>query len=326
MSLASPFLKWAGGKHRVAAELIDITNTIRPLNTDWNVTPGSRYIEPFLGSGAMYFALKDSGLIQTKHHSFLSDLNPALINAMQVVKDSDLLSELVPKLEKWQQDYANSGPVEKHMPDSIRQKGMYYKKRSELNEYLANKVEFSRPCVDLAALTIFLNKTCFNGLWRMNRSGLFNVPEGDYVKPKNICQHEILYRCNALLEKTKIEELDWMESIKRAKRGDLVYLDPPYMPLRIGQQVFNTYFTEGFSEVEQIKLANEAAKAASRGVRVIASNHDALGEPTIREIYGNASTVNDINCEICPIEVSRNISCKGHGRVKVNEVLIFMFE
>ena len=326
MPLASPFLKWAGGKHRVATELIDIAKTTRPLNVDWNITPGSRYIEPFLGSGAMFFALKDSGFIETKHHSFLSDLNPALINTMQVVKDSDLLSELIPILEKWQHDYGISGPVEKNLPASIRERGMYYEKRRELNRYLSDKSDFSSPSVDLAALTIFVNKTCFNGLWRMNRGGLFNVPEGDYVNPRNICQHEILHNCNDLLKNTKIEKLDWLDSMKRAKSGDLVYLDPPYMPLRIDQQVFNTYFTEGFSEKEQIKLANEAAKAASRGVRVIASNHDALGEPTIREIYGDASEAIGINCEICPIEVSRNISCKGHGRIKVNEVLIFMSE
>ena len=96
------------------------------------------------------------------------------------------------------------------------------------------------------------------------------------------------------------------------------------MPLEINGNTFSNYFTDGFSKQDQIELANLSAKIASKGTRVIASNHDALGEPTIREIYENAAKKHGCRVLIQPIKVSRNISCKGHGRVKVNEVLIFM--
>ena len=323
MTVAGPFLKWAGGKHRVVQELLRINNDYPPLDGDWGVGTGVRYHEPFLGSGAMYFGLRDSGLIRTKHFSHLSDINPALINAMRVVGEDGFLESLIGTLESWQEEYGKEGPVPKNSSQAERDAGMYYKKRHELNRYLSKPRE-GDDSVEFAALTIFLNKTCFNGLWRMNGQGRFNVPEGDYVNPRNICQEGVLLRCNQLLKRTKIERLDWRDSIKRAKPGDLVYLDPPYMPLKIDDQVFTSYYTEGFDFDDQRELALAAARSASRGVRVIASNHDALGEPTIREIYGNSAA--DVGCEIDirPIQVGRNISCKGHGRVKVNEVLIFM--
>ena len=324
MTIARPFLKWAGGKHRVVSEFLKIVDERAPLGRRWNVDAGSRYHEPFLGSGAMFFGLKDSGFVQTKRWSYLSDINPALINTMQVVSDDRLLEHLIETLESWQEEYGREGPVPKHSTQAVREEGMYYRKRQELNRYLGKPSECEDTRVEFAALSIFLNKTCFNGLWRMNGRGLFNVPEGDYVKPQNICQKSVLLSCNKLLKRTKIERVDWKDSMKRSKPGDLVYLDPPYMPLKIDDQVFNSYYTDGFDFEDQRELALVAATAASRGVRVIASNHDALGEPTIREIYGNSAA--DVGCEIDirPIQVGRNISCKGHGRVKVNEVLIFM--
>jgi len=325
VAIARPFLKWAGGKHRVVSELLKITNEFSPLGCDWTVGVGSRYHEPFLGSGAMYFGMKDKGVISTRKNSYLSDLNPALINVMQVVSDAQLLESLIRILGNWQDQYGKKGPVPKNSSQVLRDKGMYYKKRRQMNQYLGRmELESDKFRIEFAALMIFLNKTCFNGLWRMNSQGLFNVPEGDYVTPQNICQEGLLRSCNQLLKGTKIERMDWKDSIKRSKPGDLVYLDPPYMPLKIDDQVFNSYYTDGFDFEDQRELALTAAAAASRGVRVIASNHDALGEPTIRDIYGNSAA--DAGCEIDikPIQVGRNISCKGHGRVKVNEVLIFM--
>lgn len=326
MTIARPFLKWAGGKHRVVPELLRIISEQPPLDRDWGVGIGSRYHEPFLGSGAMYFGLKGAGLICTKQHSWLSDLNPALVNVMRVVSDAKLLEDLIHILESWQEEYGNEGPVLKNARQAERDKGMYYKMRGELNGYLGHTGKRSDDSrVEFAALMIFLNKTCFNGLWRMNSHGKFNVPEGDYIKPQNICQEGLLHSCNQLLKGTKIERLDWRDSMKRAKSGDLVYLDPPYMPLKIGDRVFTSYYTEGFDFEDQQELADAAARAASRGVRVIASNHDTEGHPNVRKIYTEAAEV--VGCRkpiFEQIEVSRNINCKGHGRVKVNEVLIFM--
>ena len=178
--------------------------------------------------------------------------------------------------------------------------------------------------IELAALAIFLNKTCYNGLWRMNRDGEFNVPEGDYDSPTNICQESILRTCQQHLSSTSLSSSTWEDTFRNVRSGDLVYLDPPYMPLEIDGATFTTYFTDGFSRQDQIELATKSAQLAAKGARVIASNHDALGEPTVREIYGAAAADAGCRIEIRPIQVSRNISCKGHGRVKVNEVLIFM--
>ena len=327
MIIARPFLKWAGGKHRVVSELLKIVDESSPLGCQWKVGSGERYHEPFLGSGAMFFGLKKSGFIQTKHYSYLSDLNPALINTMRVVKDGELLERVIKTLNSWQEEYGREGPVPKNSTQTEREAGMYYRKREQLNGYLGRQGVLNDSArVEFAALMIFLNKTCFNGLWRMNRKGLFNVPEGDYVKPRNICQEGLLRSCNQLLKSTMIKKMDWKDSLKpkHTKPGDLVYLDPPYMPLKIEDQVFNSYYTEGFTIDDQEDLAKEAARAASRGVRVIASNHDALGEPTIRKIWENAAADAGCRNKIERIRVTRNISCKGHGRIKVNEVLIFL--
>ena len=327
MGVSRPFLKWAGGKHRVVSELWRVIEE-RPLDLGWEIGKGERYHEPFLGSGAMFFGLKSKGLICTNHYSYLSDLNPALINAMQVVSDEERLDELILLLKSWQVEYGKEGPVRKNTTQDEREAGMYYRMRRRLNDFLAQSgpVDDGRR-IEYAALVIFLNKTCFNGLWRMNRGGLFNVPEGDYVRPRNICQEGLLRSCSKLLTRTKIESLDWRMALKRARAGDLVYLDPPYMPLKIGEQVFTSYYTEGFDFGDQIELANAAAKAASKGVRVIASNHDTDGHPNVRRIYSDAARDNGCRTPIFKeIEVSRNISCKGHGRVRVGEILIFMVE
>ncbi len=325
MSVGRPFLKWAGGKHRIVSELLQILED-DPSVSEWKVGKGNRYIEPFLGSGAMYFGLKSRGFIDTKHYSHLSDLNPALINAMRVVKDSENLEQLIEFLDAWQKEYRKEGPVRKNVTKAERDIGMYYKKRERLNLLLSkHSTEENDLDVEFAALMIFLNKTCFNGLWRMNRSGLFNVPEGDYVKPRNICQEGVLRSCSKLMKGTKIECLDWKIALNRARKGDLVYLDPPYMPLKIGDQVFTSYFTEGFDFDDQIDLAQAASKKASEGVRIIASNHDTDGHPNVRKIYSDAGQEYGCNAPIFKeIEVSRTISCEGHGRVKVGEILIFI--
>jgi len=325
MSTGTPFLKWAGGKHRVAEKLAIIIDKENVNDENWFVKKGERYHEPFLGSGAMYFYLQNKDIIQTKKQSYLSDLNHILINCMNVVKNKLLVEKLILELSKLQEQYGKVGPVKKNSSQKIREKGMYYKKRAILNHRLRiNDSEEFNQNLELATLMIFLNKTCFNGLWRMNRKGEFNVPEGDYVKPQNICQKDILRFCNKGLEKSKIRNLDWKDTIKDCIKGDLVYFDPPYMPLKIGDNIFTSYFTEGFSFDEQRTLAEEAAKLASKGVRVIASNHDTDGYPNVRQIYRDAAKKFKCKITFKQIEVSRNINCKGHGRIKVNEVLIFL--
>jgi len=207
-----------------------------------------------------------------------------------------------------------------------REKRLFYRMRKKINK-LAKKIpnQTEREALEIASLAIFLNKTCYNGLWRMNSSGEFNTPEGDYFEPKNIVQENHLRDCQKLLNKSKIYCRDWKESLRRAVAGDLVYIDPPYMPLKIEDNIFTDYFTSGFTIQDQEELARMAAKAAKRGVRIIASNHDTVGNPNVRGIYNKAAKSAGIQKPIfVDIDVIRTISCKGYGRVKVSEVLIFM--
>ena len=324
MSYSKSFLKWAGGKHRVVEELTNIVKE-NPLSVDWTVVSGQRYHEPFLGSGAMFFGLRSNGFIQSRKKSQLNDINEILIGCMRVVSDEAKLEKLLNKLKKLQTDYSRQERNPRGQPKAVRDARMYYVKRKKLNS-LSKKISSLTPNqeIELAALAIFLNKTCYNGLWRMNRDGDFNVPEGDYDSPTNICQESILRTCQQHLSSTSLSSSRWEDTFRNVRSGDLVYLDPPYMPLEIDGATFTTYFTDGFSRQDQIELATKSAQLAAKGARVIASNHDALGEPTVREIYGSAAADAGCRIEIRPIQVGRNISCKGHGRVKVNEVLIFM--
>ena len=319
-----PFLKWAGGKTRVVEELANIIES-KPLNCDWTIGTGERYFEPFLGSGAMFFGLKSKGIIKTKKKSKLSDINNILVNCMNVVSDDIKLDKLIIELKSLQKKYAKQKRNPRGQTKEKREKRMYYVKRRRLNK-LARRIPILtlEQEIELASLMIFLNKTCFNGLWRMNKNGEHNVPEGDYNAPTNICQESTLRNCSDFLKSASISTQTYSQALLDIAPGDLVYLDPPYMPLEIDGNTFSNYFTDGFSKQDQIELANLSAEIASKGCRVIASNHDALGEPTIREIYGNAAKKYGCRVSIQPIKVSRNISCKGHGRVKVNEVLIFM--
>ena len=245
---------------------------------------------------------------------------------MKVVSDSGKLARMIKQLESLQADYSKQERNPRRQNKVVREKRMYYIKRKELNS-LSNKMSLltEEEEIRLAALMIFLNKTCYNGLWRMNRNGEFNVPEGDYDSPTNICQKAVLADCQVLMRRAKFSSKSWRETFPKVESGDLVYLDPPYMPLEIDGNTFTSYFSEGFSKGDQIELANKTAQmVAERGPRVIASNHDALGEPTVREIWQTAANNAGCDCDIRPIRVSRSISCRGHGRIKVNEVLIFL--
>ena len=322
------FLKWAGGKNKVANVLQRIIDEKNPHYIRWNVEHGERYHEPMLGSGSMFFQLKKSGFINTEKKPFLSDINGIIINTMKVVSSKKILPKLILELRKLEKSYPLDlpHPNPRNQSKVQREKRMYYKKRKRLNALSKNMESLTKSeLIELSSLTIFLNKTCYNGLWRMNSRGEFNTPEGDYKFPNNICQDSILLNCNKLLKPCSLKIQNWEKSLKSAKKGDLVYIDPPYMPLIIGNKTFTNYSTEGFTLEDQIKLANSLAIAARRGVRIIASNHDTEGNPNVREIYnGAAKSAGILQPQIYSIDVSRTISCKGEERIRVKEVLIFL--
>jgi DNA adenine methylase len=257
-------LKWAGGKGQLLGKL----RARVPKTYD-------RYFEPFLGGGALFFALQPA-------RGVLSDVNREIIDCYTAVRDE--VSALVTALRDHRYD-------EDH----------YYAVRD------ADPAKLAR--VERAARTIFLNKTGFNGLYRVNRSGKFNVPFGRYAKPA-ICDEENLRACSAALANVELVAADFGKMATRAAAGDFVYFDPPYVPLS-RTAAFTAYAPGGFDLDAQARLAGVFGKLVERGVVVLLSNSDV---PAIRKLYAPY--------RIDTIEATRVINCKATRRGPVHELLV----
>ena len=179
--------------------------------------------------------------------------------------------------------------------------------RVDVHEHADRELEGD---AEVAAWFIYLNKTGYNGLYRVNRKNRFNVPFGSYVKP-NICDETNLRRCAKLLKQTKIDVGDFEQSARRARKGDLVYFDPPYVPLSATSS-FTSYTSDGFGIKQQERLRDLAVALKKRGVHVLISNSSA---GAVRELYRD-------NFEIISISARRAINCKAQGRGNVKEYLI----
>lgn len=263
-----PFLKWAGGKTQLLNALIS------RAPATFNV-----YFEPFLGSGALYFALSPD-------HAVLSDINDDLINAFQVVRDSH--NELISKLST----YENS-------------KDFFY-------EIRALDAKSLSP-IDRAARLIYLNRTCFNGLYRVNKQGQFNVPFANYKNP-NFVQEAKLIADSKLMQGAKIMHASFGEALKSAKKGDFVYLDPPYYPLG-GFSDFKRYNKEQFHKEDHEKLAELYNQLSDRGCYVMLSNSDT---PFTRELYKN--------WRIDTVYAKRMINCDATKRGEVTEIIVTNYD
>lgn len=264
---ATPFLKWAGGKRQLLNVLLE------------HVPPFSRYVEPFLGGGALFFALHPQ-------KALLNDLNKELITTYQVVKDDveSLLTEL--------SGYRNG----KAFYESIRN--------------LDRKKDFEKlDKVKHAARFLYLNRTCYNGLYRENAKGEFNTPFGHY-KTKTLFDEENLRKASLALNKNVLLLSEDFETVlKRTKPGDFVYLDPPYDTWK--KDSFTSYQKNGFTQEDQIRLKRAIDRLDRRHIRFLLSNS---ATPFIRELYQNY-----------PIEIvkaKRPINSNGKGRGEVEEVLI----
>lgn len=270
--VASPFLKWAGGKTQQLGEL---QSHIPSFHT---------YYEPFVGGGALFFHLASS---KSDFRAYLSDLNAELVNAYRVVKNN--VEELICNLGKHETSYFRD-------PE-----GFYYDLRG------------ARPIsrIEKAARLVALNKTCYNGLYRVNSTGAFNVPMGRYRNPL-ICNLEQLRNASAALAKTKasIRTCGYAAALSNAGKGDFVYLDPPFVPLSRTSNFVN-YTREGFNASDQGLLAKIYRNLHRKGCRVLLSNSDTK---LARELY---SEFNQFR-----IRVSRAISCKGDARTGFTELLV----
>jgi len=234
-----------------------------------------RYFEPFLGGGALFFdRLPETGV--------LSDVNAEIVGCYVAVRDQ--VEKLIRALKRHRYDVDH-----------------YYAVRDTDPESLAP--------VERAARTIFLNKTGFNGLYRVNRSGKFNVPFGRYAKPV-ICDEDNLRACSAALARIELTVSDFEPSVDQAKPGDFVYLDPPYVPLS-RTATFTAYAPGGFGPAAQQRLAHVFGRLAERRVHVLLSNSDV---PEIRRLYGA------YRVEI--VKATRSINSKPSRRGPVSEVLV----
>lgn len=273
---AQPFLKWVGGK----GQLLDQLDAFFPATV-------TRYFEPFVGGGAVFFHLKHRF---PRLRAFLRDINPELINTYRAVRDRPL--ELMRHLDQHAAEFKAKGD------------DYYYLVRSQHD--LAGD---EKKIVERAARMIFLNKTCFNGLWRVNARGEFNVPVGSYKNPR-LYDEENLWAASRALQDTRLEVQDFRRTFGETRRDDFIYVDPPYYPVSPTAS-FTSYAREEFGEGEQRELHARFADAARRGVRVMLSNSDT---PFIRNLHGDF--------QIHTVQARRAINCDGSKRGEVNEVIV----
>lgn len=269
---ASPIVKWAGGKTRLLSRLL----ARAPARY-------GRYYEPFVGGGALFFALEPSA-------ATIADVNSALVTLYQtVVADFEGLLEVV-RVHKAQ----HSDPK------------YYYDVRRRWNDATIRSIWSPTRT---AGTFLYLNKTCFNGLWRENKRGGFNVPRGDYDDPA-VVNEEALRAAQAALSRARIERGSFQDTTADAQAGDFAYFDPPYDPLS-DTSSFTSYSASAFGKAEQRVLADHARALDARGVFVMLSNNDT---PFVRELYDGFL----IETALC----GRSINSKGCGRGKIDEVII----
>ena len=291
-----PFLKWAGGKGQLLSQIQELY--------PFEDTKIKRYAEPFIGGGAVLFDILSKYELD---EVYISDINAELINTYRAIRDDvdGLINFLKPMEEKF-------------IPIEIEERKEYfYKQRDRFNELKSkenNNVDFEK-----AALMIFLNKTCFNGLYRVNKKGLFNVPMGGYKMP-TICDEKNLRAVSERLQNVNIVHGDYKQSESFIDSNTFVYFDPPYRPITKSAS-FTAYTEYDFNDKEQIELAEFVNKINDKGAKIVVSNSDPKNtdenDDFFDEIYSSHS--------IKRVDASRMINSNGAKRGKIKELLISNF-
>ncbi|HEU5101401.1 MAG TPA: DNA adenine methylase [Roseiflexaceae bacterium] len=273
-----PFVKWAGGKGQLLPEL-------------WRRLPARfrRYHEPFVGGAALFFSLHNADRL--RHGAVLSDYNSELVLCYQVVRDDvEALIAALKQHERYRLDRTYFMEVRSwdRQPDFAQ-----------------------RPAVDRAARTIFLNRTCYNGLYRLNNKGQFNAPFGYYKNPL-ICDPENMRAASAALQEVELRVGDFGDVAARTESGDLVYFDPPYVPVSATAS-FTHYTGQTFGPDDQRRLAQLFDSLMERGVYVMLSNSHT---PLSRELYAAHAVSTSV------VYASRKINCDGRKRGQVEELIV----
>lgn len=291
---AKPFIKWVGGK----SQLIDQLEALLPADFDnWeNVT----YIEPFVGGGAMLFHM-----LQTHSNirsAIINDINEDLTTCYRVVRERP--DALVASLKSIQAEYYSLRTEE-------MRKQFYLAHRDVFNCKNLNEI-------DNTTLFFFLNRTCFNGLYRVNKSGFFNVPFGRYETP-TICDPVTIYADSELLQKVEILTGDYTQTLHRAQGNTFFYFDPPYRPLNATSS-FNTYDKEAFNDAAQRRLKTFCDEVNAAGFRFMLSNSDCFAHNQDRffdDLY--------MQYQIERVLASRSVNANPAKRGKLSEILVHNF-
>jgi len=289
---AKPFLKWAGGK----TQLIEQIKENLPQNI---MDKPFTYIEPFVGSGAVLFWILDN--FPNVKRAIINDINTDLTNSYLTIKND--VENLIQILSQWEKEYhAIADKPEK-------KKEYYYEKRALFN---TRKSEQTKQ----TALFIFLNRTCFNGLYRVNRKNEFNVPIGSYKKPQ-ICNEPNLRAVSKVLQNVEILNGDYSETLKYADDNTFFYFDPPYKPLSETSS-FNSYSKDAFDDAEQIRLKEFCELLDQKGHQWILSNSDVKGKNPMDNFFDDLyATFN-----ILRVNARRSINANPEKRGKLTELLI----
>ena len=273
-SKPKPFVKWVGGKRQLLSQF-----RLLGLYPPFGFNPlTASYFEPFVGGGAVFFDL-------LPERAMLSDLNNELVVTYNVIKND--VEELILSLKKHQLD-----------------------KEYFLEIRCTDVANLSE--IEIASRFIFLNRTCFNGMYRVNSKGKFNVPFGRYNNPL-ICDEDNLRKASDALQSVEIKKQDYKEVLKHAQKGDFVYFDPPYYPVSRTAS-FTSYTSQSFLEKEQTELRDTFVELASRGCYVMLSNSDTS---FINDIYSNLKGI-----KISKVSAGRAINSDASKRGKISEVVI----
>lgn len=289
--IAKPFIKWVGGKSQLLTAIKDT------LPSDFAQRKNLAYIEPFVGGGAVLFWILQEYPNITR--AVINDINPDLTLAYSTIKNKP--KELIDSLRTIQEEYIPLNEVDR--------KEYYLSKRVRFNTKNLDAIENT-------SLFIFLNRTCFNGLYRVNSKGLFNVPFGRYANPK-ICDEETILADSKLLQKVEILTGDFSNTLDYASGNSFFYFDPPYKPLSETSS-FNSYSKEEFNDNEQIRLGNFCKAISEKGYNFILSNSDVKGNNPEDNFFDDLYSSFDINRVLASRMVNANASKRG----KLSELMI----
>lgn len=293
---AKPFLKWAGGK----GQLLDTIRTYYPNGLGISI---KKYCEPMVGAGAVLFDILANYTID---EILINDSNTELMNVYSEIRDN--VSELIQLLQQFEKEHL--------VCDKESRKEYYYAQRDLYNNVISNKKSNSTL---KAALFIYLNRTCFNGLYRVNKKGMFNVPMGSYKNP-TICDIENILLVSKKLQKVKIITGDYKQTEDFIDQNTFVYFDPPYRPLSKTAE-FTSYTETNFNDNNQIELAEYIKKLSNKGAKILASNSDPKNtnpdDIFFDELYKQFS--------INRVTAKRSINSKGNNRGNVSELLIYNY-